>query len=116
MIETSYKKEKAKELIDSKLTCSLKHRQDVTIPGSIRKKLFILPGEEVIIGLEEGSNDLFIRKYTNHSLENKMVVSDRGSIRIPTELTRALGLCKGDMFHIYLVKNENGLLLKKVNL
>ena len=116
MIKSCNIKERVNELVDSRLTCSLKHKQHITIPSAIRRRLNILPGEEIAIGLKGGSKDLIIKKYSDHSLDNKMIVSDRGSIRIPTELTRVLGLCRGDVFHIYLLKNDDCILLKKENL
>ncbi|KGA96268.1 MAG: AbrB/MazE/SpoVT family DNA-binding domain-containing protein [Bacillaceae bacterium] len=115
MLISSNFKEKVKELTDSNLMCSLKDKQHITIPSSIRRKLNILPGEEVAVGLADGLKDLIIKKNSDHSLDNKMIVSERGSIRIPTELTRALGLCKGDVFHIYLLIKDNCILLKKEN-
>ncbi|MDV2686438.1 AbrB/MazE/SpoVT family DNA-binding domain-containing protein [Alkalihalophilus lindianensis] len=101
--------------IDTNLFCKLNSRQDITLPNSIRSKLLILPGMIVTIRLLPGTNDIKIQQDSVSTFDNKMVVSENGSIRIPSEIIKRARIRKGDRFHIFIAENDESLLLKKVN-
>jgi bifunctional DNA-binding transcriptional regulator/antitoxin component of YhaV-PrlF toxin-antitoxin module len=90
------------ELTDTGLFCTLNKTQSITIPIIIRDTLSITAGDEVIIGLTSNSKELFIQSLIGQTLENIMIISNKGSIRIPEELMRTLYLKKGEVFHIYI--------------
>src|SRR5699024_2954723 len=85
--------------------------QSITIPKKIRESLSLSEGNEVTISFTNNSRELIIRKLTSETFDNVMVVSQKGSIRIPNELLRLLCLKHGDTFHIYL--SVNGLPSRK---
>ncbi|WP_368505256.1 AbrB/MazE/SpoVT family DNA-binding domain-containing protein [Alkalihalophilus sp. As8PL] len=103
-------------LIETALFCKLNSRQDITLPNSIRNILLILPGMIVTIRLLPGTNDIQIQKGSASAVENKMVVSEKGSIRIPSEIIRRARIRKGDRFRIYFTNNEESILLKKADI
>lgn len=93
-------------------TCTLSKGYTITIPKSIRKTLNLRSGEEVTISLT--SKELIIRKLYEDNLENKMILTDRGSVKIPQEFIKLLSLERGDVFILYLAKSS--IILKRTNL
>lgn len=106
--------DKQKQLIDTGLFCILKKDQNITIPKSTRKTLALMAGDEVTISMTNNSRELIIEKLTSETLENIMIITKRGSIRIPEELKRYLCLKAGDMFRLYLTTNNQIIVLKHV--
>ncbi|TES45767.1 AbrB/MazE/SpoVT family DNA-binding domain-containing protein [Halalkalibacterium halodurans] len=113
MTETFTSKKKQDSLINTELTCSLKNGQSITIPRPIREKLSFFPGDEVTVSLTAESNELMIRKVKGDTLDNKMIISERGAIRIPVELRRFLRLEREESFDIFVLREDEGILLKK---
>jgi len=100
------------KLIETNLFCTLNKRQFITIPKVIRNRLHLEAGSELTISMLHGSKDLLVQKPAKHTLENIMVLSNRGTVRIPQELKRYLCLQAGDLFHIYLSADERFIVLK----
>ena len=98
-------------LRDKSLICILSSIYTITIPKLIRESLKLRYGDEVTISLK--SKDLVIQKVSGDTLENKMILNDRGSVRIPAELIKLLFLKKGDTFKLYLISNNQCVLLRK---
>ncbi|WP_332696210.1 AbrB/MazE/SpoVT family DNA-binding domain-containing protein [Halalkalibacter lacteus] len=115
MFEVVINEEKKKQLSVSKSTCNLNQRQSIIIPNLIRKRLNIHSGDEVTVSLSEKTNGLVIRKSFGDTLENKMIIGQRGSIRIPSELMRVLRLEVGDIFDIHSPDNDSFIFLEKIN-
>ncbi|MGJ9459016.1 AbrB/MazE/SpoVT family DNA-binding domain-containing protein [Oceanobacillus sp. CF4.6] len=115
MCETNCLLDKRDKLTNTGIICKLNKRQTITIPKKIRERLLILAGDEVAISMVAKSNELIIRKITGNTLENKMIINERGAIRIPIELGRLLSLKKGDSFLLYLTDHVPFILLKKLN-
>ncbi|WP_249871653.1 AbrB/MazE/SpoVT family DNA-binding domain-containing protein [Oceanobacillus saliphilus] len=91
-------------------TCTLSKGYTITIPKLIRETLNLYCGHEIIIRLQ--SKELVIQKLLyEDTLENKMVLNNRGSVRIPQEFIKLLSLERGDIFNLYLT--NSGILLKK---
>lgn len=84
----------------SKLTCRIDQKQSIILPNLIRKDLNIESGDEVTVSLSEKPAGLVIRKSYGDNLENKMIVGQRGAIRIPTELMRVLRLGIDDLLYV----------------
>ena len=103
------------QLTDTGIICKLSKRQTITIPKKVRERLFILAGDEVTISMIAKSNELIIQKTAGNTLENKMIINEKGAIRIPIELGRFLSLKKGDSFLLYLTDHDPFILLKKLN-
>ena len=101
------------KLNDTELFCTLNKSQYITIPIHIRKLLSLSAGDEVTVSLTKNSSELIIQKRNHVTFENTMVITGKGSIRIPEELKRTLCLQMGDTFQIYLSK-ENQLILLKI--
>ncbi|WP_047982421.1 MULTISPECIES: AbrB/MazE/SpoVT family DNA-binding domain-containing protein [Ornithinibacillus] len=89
------------QLIDTGLYCILNKHQSITIPKTVRKALALLAGDEVTVSMTSTSRGLIIQKLTNETLENIMIITRKGAIRIPVELKKNLCLEKGDMFQVY---------------
>lgn len=92
------------------ITCILTKGHSITIPKLIRGKLSFISGDEITISLK--SEELIIQKSYRDMLENKIILNDRGSIKIPQEFIKILSLKKGDRFNLYMV-NSRVVLLKK---
>ncbi|CDO04324.1 SpoVT / AbrB like domain protein [Oceanobacillus picturae] len=103
------------KLTDTGLFCILNRTQSITIPIIIRDTLSLTAGDEVIVGLTSNSKELLIQKLIGQTLENIMIISNKGSIRIPEELMKTLYLKKGEVFHIYISIDESVILLKSKN-
>ena len=91
-------------------TCILTNGYKITIPKLIREKLSFISGDEVTISLN--SEELIIQKQYGDTLENKMVLNDRGTIKIPQEFIKLLSLERGDLFNLHLIGST--ILLKKI--
>lgn len=102
------------KLINTGLFCTLNKSQCITLPITIRNSLSLIAGDEVTVGLTTHSKELVIKKLIGETVENIMIISNKGSIRIPEELMRTLYLKKGEVFHLYVSINESFILLKKV--
>lgn len=106
---------KNSELIDTGMLCTLNKSQCITIPKKIRRLLSLKAGDEVTISLTNISKGMIVQKYTCETLENIMVVTNSGSIRIPKEFMKVLSLKIGDMFHIYRSFDEQFIILIQVS-
>ncbi|WP_188453354.1 AbrB/MazE/SpoVT family DNA-binding domain-containing protein [Virgibacillus oceani] len=114
MYETYKIQNKCNQFTDTGLTCTLNNGQSITIPKSIRETVPLMPGDEVTVGLTNSLQELIIRKYNRASLDNKMIISERGGIWIPKELRKSLCLRKGDMFQVYVSNSTQLIKLTKV--
>ncbi|WP_100405380.1 AbrB/MazE/SpoVT family DNA-binding domain-containing protein [Bacillus solitudinis] len=101
------------QIIDTGLKCTIKSGYYVTIPKSIRKSLTLGCGDEVAVGLTGQADELMIQKLHGETLNNKMIISEKGAIRIPIELRRILKLEKEDSFYIFLEMYNKALFLKR---
>ncbi|MCF3942257.1 AbrB/MazE/SpoVT family DNA-binding domain-containing protein [Oceanobacillus alkalisoli] len=90
-------------------TCTLSNGYTITIPKLIRESLNLTSGDEVTISLK--SKDLIIQKLYKDTLENNMILNDRGSVKIPQEFIKLLSLESGDVFNLYLT-NSNIIILR----
>ncbi|MCM3715468.1 AbrB/MazE/SpoVT family DNA-binding domain-containing protein [Alkalihalobacillus oceani] len=115
MIEPFYSNNQQESLVDTGLACSFKSGQSITIPKPIREELSILFGDEVIVSVKANQNELIIQKNSGETVDNKMIVSEKGSIRIPKELKRFLHIKPGDTFKIFLLSNQ-AIVLRKAKL
>lgn len=102
-VNYSLSEESNKQEVKNK-TCTLSKGYTITIPKSIRETLNLKNGDEVIIGLT--SKDLIIQKLYDDTLENKMILTDRGSVKIPQEFIKLLSLERGDVFTLCLAKSS----------
>lgn len=92
------------------IICILSTGYKITIPKIIREKLNLLNGgDELTISLR--SKELIVRKLSQDTLENKMIINDRGNVKIPQEFIKLLCLEKGDTFNLYLV--DSSIILRK---
>lgn len=91
-------------------TCTLSTEYKITIPKLIREALNLVIGDEVTISLI--SKKLIIRKLYEDTMENKMVLNDRGAVQIPQEFIKLLSLEKGDLFNVYLA--DSSVILRKI--
>ncbi|WP_010650449.1 hypothetical protein [Oceanobacillus massiliensis] len=103
----------SQHLNETGLICTLSKVHSVTIPKIIRNTLQLKTGVEVTISLRTKSNDIVIQKNNGDASENKMVLNNRGSVRIPAEIIKLMYLNKGDIFKIYLASNNIFILLRK---
>jgi len=92
-------------------TCTLSKGYTITIPKLIRETLNLLSGEEVTISL--AYEELVIEKRCKDTLENTMILNNRGCIKIPQEFINLLYLEKGDVFNLHV--DNNSILLSKSN-
>lgn len=90
-------------------TCILSNAYTITIPKFIREALNLLSEDEITISLK--SNQLIIRKLSEDNLENKMILNNKGTVKIPQEFIKLLPLKRGDQFNLY-VQNKV-IILKK---
>ena len=111
MNETYFRNEKLNDKKKKTLTCTLSNGYSITIPKVIRDTLNLKNGDEVTIGLK--SKKLVIQKLSGDTFENKMILNDRGSVRIPAEIKNLLCLERGDIFNLYLTGNNECILLGK---
>lgn len=98
----SLSKESSKQE-EKNTTCTLSKEYKITIPKFIRQEFNLICGDEVTISLT--SKELIIRKQLEDTLENRMVLNDRGTVKIPQEFIKILSLQKGDVFNIYLANS-----------
>ncbi|WP_083633479.1 hypothetical protein [Alkalihalophilus pseudofirmus] len=110
------KDETLKKLEGNSFYCKLNSRQDITLPHTLRKTLLIEPGVLITVGLVPGTTSIFIKKDIGSLVDNKMVVSENGSIRIPSEITKRAGFCKGDRFRIHVREKDGLILLHKLEM
>lgn len=103
-------------LINTGLYCILNKSQCITLPTTIRNSLSLIAGDTVTVSLITNSKELVIKKLIGETVENIMIISNKGSIRIPEELMRTLHLKKGEVFHLYLSIDESFILLKSKKL
>ncbi|WP_068672938.1 hypothetical protein [Oceanobacillus sp. Castelsardo] len=101
------------KLINTGLFCILNKSQCITLPITIRNSLSLIVGDEVTVSLTTHSKELIIKKLIGETVENIMIISNKGSIRIPEEIMRTLHLKRGVVFHIYVSIDESFILLKK---
>ncbi|MCM3763062.1 AbrB/MazE/SpoVT family DNA-binding domain-containing protein [Alkalihalobacillus oceani] len=115
MLEPNTSQMKKEQPSETGLICILKNGQTITLPKKIRERLCLNFGDEVTVGLTKKSKELIIQKCEGETLDNRMIVSERGAVRIPMELRRFIPLEKGDYFHIFIMKENQAILLKKVH-
>ncbi|PYZ91965.1 hypothetical protein CR194_17350 [Salipaludibacillus keqinensis] len=101
------------ELIDTKLSCTFKKDQTVLIPVKIRKRVFLLPGHEVSVGLSKTGDKITISPHHTLTSENRMVITKNGAIRIPAELKRFAKLEIGTPLSIFITTDFDRVILKK---
>ena len=90
-------------------TCTLSKCYTITIPKLIRETLDLMSGDEIIIS--SNSEQLIIQKLNEHTLENIMILNNRGSVKIPQEFINLLSLENGDTF--ILSMSNSSIVLKK---
>ncbi|WP_067727170.1 AbrB/MazE/SpoVT family DNA-binding domain-containing protein [Oceanobacillus damuensis] len=113
MCETISMLAKRDQLTDTGIICKLNKRLTITIPKNIRERLSLMAGDEAAISLIARSNELMIRKATEGTVDNKMIINERGAIRIPIEIGRFLSLENGDLFLLYFSNRGPFIILKK---
>ncbi|MCG3419724.1 MULTISPECIES: AbrB/MazE/SpoVT family DNA-binding domain-containing protein [Oceanobacillus] len=106
---------KRDQLTNTGIICKLNKRMTITIPKKIRKRLSLMAGDEVAISMIAKSNELIIRKVIEDTLDNKMIINEKGAIRIPIELRRFLSLENGDLFLLNLKDHGPFISLKKLS-
>ncbi|WP_040980510.1 MULTISPECIES: AbrB/MazE/SpoVT family DNA-binding domain-containing protein [Oceanobacillus] len=104
--------EKILQIRSTGLLCTITNSYSITIPKPIRDILNLSPGDEVVISKSQ-SNELVVQKFSGSSLENIMILNERGSFRVPKEFIRFLYLEKGDTFNLYLNSEKQIVLLRK---
>ena len=110
MREKSSLTEESNKQTKKDITCILSTAYKITIPKIIREKLNLLTGgDELTISLR--SKELIVRKLSQDILENKMIINDRGNVKIPQEFIKLLCLEKGDIFSLNLV--DSNIILRK---
>lgn len=90
-------------------TCILTTSYKITIPKTIRETLNLLNGDELTISLR--SKELIIRKLSQDTLENKMIINERGTVKIPQEFINLLSWEKGDLFNLHL--DNSSIIMRK---
>ncbi len=115
MHELCFLQNKRDEWSKTGLVCSLNYRHSITIPVKIRQRLSFISGTEVAVSATDTLKEIMIRELAGETSENIMVISDRGAIRIPIELKRAMRLVKGSTFHVFISKNEKAVLLARIS-
>lgn len=113
MCETISLLDKRDPLNDNGIICKLNKSLTMTIPKKIRERLSIMAGDQVAISLIAKSNELIIRKVTESTVDNQMIINERGAIRIPIEIGRFLSLKNGDLFLLYFSNHGRFISLKK---
>jgi len=103
-------REELNKLKVKKITCILSNSYTITIPKFIREALNLLSDDEVTISLK--SNQLILRKLSEDKLENRMILNNKGTVKIPQEFIKLLPLERGDQFNLY-VENKVIFLRKK---
>ncbi|CEI82991.1 hypothetical protein J18TS1_07070 [Oceanobacillus oncorhynchi subsp. incaldanensis] len=105
--------EKNPQINPTGLHCMITSSYSVTIPKPIRDILNLSPGDEVIISSKHKSNELIVQKFSGNSIENIMILNERGSFRVPKEFIKFLNLEIGDIFSLYLNREKQIVLLRK---
>ncbi|GAA0316494.1 MULTISPECIES: AbrB/MazE/SpoVT family DNA-binding domain-containing protein [Oceanobacillus] len=105
--------EKNPQLSPTGLFCTLTSSYSITLPKPIRDILNLNPGDEIVISLRSQSHELVVQKFGGNSLENIMILNERGSFRVPKEFIKFLYLEKGDTFILYLNREQKIVLLRK---
>ncbi|RSD26993.1 hypothetical protein [Mesobacillus subterraneus] len=82
----------------------------VRLPGKWRKQLNFTPGKLVDIVYKKDT--LLVRKHMDSNTENTRVISSDGTITIPAEFKRLMGLTPEDEICVFVDKENECFIIK----
>ncbi|WP_280771457.1 AbrB/MazE/SpoVT family DNA-binding domain-containing protein [Salipaludibacillus daqingensis] len=105
-----------RSIYDTKRVCKFKKDQTILVPAGIRKLVSFFPRDEVFVRFDEKSNDITIYRSDTQTVENRMLITQNGAVRIPSEIKNLVKLKEGDRLSIFVDNEFNGVILKKNHL